>query len=186
MLSAFSQRFQNRFRQGVIPKSLADVDDAVQITRSKNEGPAQLERIFAELVLAVATRFGAFARERVVLAEQVKERRFLQPHSPIGFTLFINKKGKSDSRLLPESAGVIHVSQPNGCEPCSPGFKFLFVLTQLRDVLTAENSTPVAEEHQHCRPVGPERAELDFFPVHIGQNQTRQPAAVGIAHGKTF
>ena len=116
----------------------------------------------------------------------MKQRGFLQSNRAIGFTLFINKKRKSNSRLLPESARIIRVAQPDGCEAGAFVFEPLFVLAQLRDVLTAENSTPVAQEHQHRWPLGPERPKLDFFPINIGQNHTRQPATVGVVHGNTF
>lgn len=134
----------------------------------------------------MASSFGALASKRVVFAKEMQQRCFLQPHSPIGFALFVNQKWKGDSSLFAESTGIVSIAKPNCGEPCSFVFELLYVLAQLRDVLTAENSTPVAKEHQDCRLVGPKRAELDLFAVNIGQNNAGQLAAVGITHGHTF
>ena len=168
MLTAFSERFQNRFRSSVVPESFTDVGHPVHIPGSKNEGSAQLERILAQFVLAMAAGFGALAGEGIVLAQKMKKGRFLQPNCSIGFSLLIDQKWKGDSCFLSESAGIIRVAEPDRRQPGAFVLEFLFVFAQLRDMLTAENSTPVAEEHQHCRPVRPERAELDLLPINIG------------------
>jgi hypothetical protein len=57
----------------VIAKCLADMGETVDIAGAKNEACAELERIFAELVLAMAGRVGTFARDSVIAAQQVKQ-----------------------------------------------------------------------------------------------------------------
>ena len=63
-------------------------------------------------------------------------------------------------------------------------FKLSLVFAQLRDMLAAENSTVVAQKHDHGRLVLPKRTELDFVPIHIGQHDMGKPGAIGRLHAK--
>src|SRR6185312_2140011 len=51
------------------------------------------------------------------------------------------------------------------------------MVAQLRNVLTAEDSTPVAQEDDHCRPVRPERAQLDLIAGRVRQRDGSQVRA---------
>ena len=57
---------------------------------------------------------------------------------------------------------------------------------QLRDVLAAEDSTVMAEEHHHGRLVNPQRAEPDFFAVYIRQRNHGKLAVERSFHGAPF
>jgi len=55
-------------------------------------------------------------------------------------------------------ARVSGITHADNRQPRSLGPEFLFMLAQLRDVLTAEDSTIVPQEDHHRRPVRPQRA----------------------------
>jgi hypothetical protein len=65
------------------------------------------------------------------------------------------------------------VTQPHYGEGGSFAFEFFFVLAQLRDMLTAENSTVVAEKSHHRRPFRPQRTQLYRVAVDIRQRHAR-------------
>jgi hypothetical protein len=86
----------------------------------------------------------------------------------------IDQKGESDSTLFAKNLGVVCVAQANGCQPGAFIAECLFMVAQLRDVLAAEDSSVVAKENDHCRFVGPERAEPDQLSFGVRQNNFRQ------------
>jgi hypothetical protein len=49
-----------------------------------------LQRVFSQFVLAMPTRPGALAGERILLAKQVEERSSFQAQDAIGFALLVN------------------------------------------------------------------------------------------------
>lgn len=55
---------------------------------------------------------------------------------------------------------------------------------QLRDVLTAENSTVVAKEDHRSRVIGPQRPQAESIAVNIRKRNTGQFAAERISHGE--
>jgi hypothetical protein len=159
---------------------------AVHIAGSENESPTQLERIFSQSVLTMSSGLGSLARERVVFANKVKERGFLKAESTISFALLIDQEWKRDSRFFAKRAGVVDIAQANGNQPRAFGLELLLILTQLRDVLAAENSTVVAQKYYHRRPLRPQRAELHRFAINVGQGNAGKLAAERIIHGQTF
>ena len=56
------ERAQNVGNASIVAECFTDMAEAVHIARTENEACAELERIFAKFVLAVAFRVGAFAR----------------------------------------------------------------------------------------------------------------------------
>ncbi len=117
------------------------------VPRSKNKASAQLKRIFAQLVLFVATGLGALAGLHIVATQQMKEVGFLEFQCAIGFSIFVNQQWKSDVGLFAKELGVLEVAQPNGCQGCAFLAKPIFIFAQLRDVLSAEDSTIMPQEH---------------------------------------
>jgi hypothetical protein len=101
----------------------------------------------------------------------------VQSCSSISPALLIDQKWEADSGFLPKKAGVRTVSQPYGSQPRPFLFELVLMFTQLRNVLTAENSTIVAKKDNDGRPAFPQRPESDFAPVSIGQYDIRQRLA---------
>ena len=115
-----------------------------------------MQRIFSQFVLAMSSSLGAFTGKRIVLAKKMEERGFLQAESAIGFALLVNQERKRNSRFFAKSAGIVRVTEADRGEPSAFGFEFWFILAQLRDVLTAEDSTIVSQKHNHGRTIGPQ------------------------------
>jgi hypothetical protein len=53
------------------------------------------------------------------------------------------------------------------------------MFAQLRNVLLAKDSTPMAQKNHNRRTAGPQRSKLDRMPVRIGQSDGRKLAAEG-------
>jgi hypothetical protein len=70
-------------------------------------------------------------------------------------TLPVNQEWESDRTLCPESLGIVQVTESDGGQPSTFVLECLLVITQLRDVLTAEDSAIVAKERNHCRSARP-------------------------------
>lgn len=75
------------------------------------------------------------------------------------------------------------VAQSDGGQVRTLLFKLRLMFAQLRDVLTAEDSTVVAKEDDYCWPLGPQRSELDGLAVHILERDGGKTRADGRGHG---
>ena len=78
------------------------------------------------------------------------------------------------------------IAQANHSKPRAFILEFLLVCAQLRDVLTAENSTVMTQKNQNGGTVRPKGTKLHTFSVDVRQRNARQPAAVCIVHWETF
>jgi len=159
------------------------VHEAVNVAGSEDEAAAELQRIFAQLVLAVAAGFGALAGFEVVFAEEMQKGCLLEFQSPVGFAVAVNQQREFDARIFAKGIRVIPATEADGDQPGAFLFEFLLVVAQLRDMLTAEDSSIVAEEYDDRRAAGPERAQSLWLPVGVGQGDGGQLAAEGCAHG---
>jgi hypothetical protein len=149
------QRSQQLAWQGVVAECLAHMDKAVCVTRTENEAAAELERILAQPMLAHADGLGAFAGAHVVAAQKMEQVGFFQFDRAVRLALVVNEKRESDAGLLAEVAGVTYIAKADGDQLCPALPKLLLEFAQLRDVLTAEDSTIVAQEHHNCGCIGP-------------------------------
>ena len=131
---------------------------AVHISRPKDKTPTKLERIFPQFVLAMASGFGTPSGKHIVLAEEMEERSFLKTQSAIGLPLLVDQKWKGDSGFFTKRASVEGIAQANSGKPRSFVFEFLLIFAQLRDMLAAEDSTPMPKEDHHRRAVSPQRS----------------------------
>ena len=100
--------------------------------------------------------------------------------------MFVNQKRKFDTCLITECARVALITQAHRSQTCSGIFEGIFLLAQLRDMLAAEDSTIMAEEHQDYGRIPPQRTKLYLPVVNIRQNDSREPAAVCGIHGHTI
>jgi len=155
----FTHCRQKRFRVRIIAKGLTQVDKPVHVSRSKNEAGSQLERILSQLVLPVAGGFRPGTGLRVVRAQQMKKICRLQFRRFVRFAVGVDEQRKSDAGLFLERPGILHVAQANGRQFGSGLREFALVLAQLRDMLAAENSAIVPQEHHHGGTRLPQRSE---------------------------
>ena len=160
------------------------MDEAIHVARTKDEAAAKLEWIFAESVLAVSGRLGALARPGVVGAEQVEEIRFAKSGGLVYLAVFVDEQGEYYLGLLAEVAGVIRAAEPDSGKVRSLLPESLFSVAQLRDMLTAEDSTPVAQKNDDRGLVRPERAEPYGLAIDVGQCDGREGS--GERHSSSF
>jgi hypothetical protein len=125
----------------IVSKRLALVHEPVLITGSEDEGCAELERVFAKLLLGKSSSLGTFARGGIVSPEKMEEIGFVEFCRLVRLPLVIHEQRKGDLRILSEDPRVIHVPQAHGCNADSARFEFLLVCAQLRDMLAAKDST---------------------------------------------
>ena len=70
--SVLRDRGQEYVGRRVVGKSLADVNEVVHVSRTKNETASQLERIFPYFVLAMPGSFRSLASQTIYVPEQMK------------------------------------------------------------------------------------------------------------------
>ena len=128
----------------------------------------------------------SFPSETIIFAEQMKQVRFLQAKCSIRLPLLIDQKRKLDSCLLAEGTGIVGIAQSDSSKCCSLVFELLLVLAQLRNVLTAEDSTIVAKKNHDCPMVSPQGTQLYRIAINIRQSHSCKLAAEGIVHQQTF
>lgn len=158
--------------------------EAVDIAGTEDKTAAELEWIFAQLVLFESAGLGALAGRGIVAAQDVQQVGFAQSGGAIGLAIGVNEQRKSDAGLFAEEAGVMGVAESDGGEGGAALAEARFEFAQLRDVLSAEDSTVVSQEDDHRRSCRPERAQLDGVSVGVRQDEWREFAAeAGGSHG---
>lgn len=172
------------FGLGVVAESLAHMDKAIDITGSKHKAAAELEWIFSQPMLAHTNGFGALAGARVIRAEEMQQVGFFEFDSAIGFTLVIDQQGKGDAGLFAKVASVTDIAQADRDKLCAFLLELLLVFAQLRDVLTAEDSTPVSQENNDRGPLRPQPAENHLVAVHVRQPQLCHSSAECFRHAR--
>ena len=151
-----SRQGAKKFCHGnVVPKGLTDVVEEVDLSGSENEGASQLKRVFAHLVLVLTMGFSALTSHGVFRLEQMQDVCRLEFDGGIRFAVSVNQKREVDAGFLSELAGVLLIAKTDGGNANMPQAKFVFVRAQLRDMLTAKNSTIMTQEGNHTRLLRP-------------------------------
>src|SRR4026207_453126 len=120
-------------------------------------------------MLPVTGGLGTLPRPRVVGAKNVKDARRPETHGAIGEPPLVDRERKSDARFVAKNTGIIPVAEADSGERRALLAECWFMFAQLRDVLAAENSPIVPEEHNYRRLPLPERAQPEVAAVHIRQ-----------------
>lgn len=162
------------------------MDETVDIAGTKDEAAAKLERVFTQTMLAHADGLGALACLHVIAAEEVKQVGLFQAEFAIGHTLIVNEQREGDVVFLAEKAGVIDVAQTDGGQAGATLLKFLKVLAQLRDMLTAEDSTIVPQEDDHGGRVSPQGTKLHGFAIDVRQGDRGESCTIALSHGEVL
>jgi hypothetical protein len=123
---------------------LADVGEAIHISRPEYETSAELKRVLPQFVLLMASGTRSLSCLGVVLAKEMKKIRGFQLDRVVGLSSFVNKKRKRDARFLAKLLGVDYIPQTDRRESRAPIAELLLMRAQLRGVLTAEDSPIVA------------------------------------------
>ena len=128
----------------------------VDVPRPEDEAPAELKRVPARAVLAVARRAGPGPGARVVPPEEVQERGSPEARGAVRLSPLVDQEREPEAGLLAEAPRVLAVAEADGGEARATLPESLLVRAQLRDVLPAEDSAVVAEEEDHRRAVRPQ------------------------------
>src|SRR5262245_6479986 len=180
---SLSQRSQNVLRACVVTERFTYVDEQVFITRSKDEAAAELEGILAQLVLFVSGGLRALTSVHVVATQEMEQGSVAQLDGFVGFAFFIDQQRELDAGLFTEEFGVAEVAQADRGKARTFLAEFLFMLTQLRDVFAAEDSTVMAEKDQRSRTLSPKRAEKEWVAVDVRERDCGKPGAEAFSHG---
>jgi hypothetical protein len=146
----------------------------VPVSGTENETASELKRILAQPMLLVTGGARPLACGGVVAAEQMQQIRGFQAGSFIGCAMFIDQKGKIDARFFAEEPGVIRIAESDGGQPRAGCLKFLLSLAQLRDMLTAEDSTVMAKKNNDGGATLPKRTEPPLAPIRVRQSDWRK------------
>ena len=150
------------------------MDEAVHVAGPEDEAAAKLERILPQLMLVVAPAAGTLARGVVFRPQQVQQVGALQSRGMVGAALLVDQEWEGYAGFFTKHARVCRVAKADRRQIDASIAKFLLVCAQLRDMLTAEDSTIMAQE-DHGRGLAlPERAEAHPGAVRIRQYDRRE------------
>ena len=156
--------------------------EAIDIPWPKDEAAAKLKGIQPKFVLTMPGGASAITALEIVAAKYVKHIGDAQVSEFVGLALFIDEQGKVDSRFFSENARIVAVPKADGCEGSTFVEEGLLVFAQLRDVLTAKNSSIVAKKNDDCRLALPQRSQANFLTKSVGKNYVCEPLAESFQH----
>ena len=133
-------------------------------------------------MLLVSRGLCPFACRQIVFTQQVKEGSLTQPNSFIGFTFVIDEQRKLDAGFLAEKFGIAGIAQADDSKTSAFLLELGFKFAQLRDVLSAEDSTVMAKEDHHGRTGLPQRSKARRLAVDIGECDSGQFVTKRFAH----
>lgn len=125
------------------------MDEEVFVSGRKHKAATELHRIFSQAMLLVSGGLSPASGLHVVPTQQVEQGSVAQANSFVGFALVVDQEGELDTSFFAKEFGVARVAQSNGGEMRALLLELFFECAQLRDMLSAEDSTIVAKEHQH-------------------------------------
>jgi len=168
-----SERREQILNPCIVAERSAHMAVTIYVARSEDKAAAQLEGILSQLMLPMATRPRPVAGRLVFAAEHMHQIRVAQTRGAVCLALLVDQQGERNSTVLAKLARVVGVAESYGRQIGSLLAEGLLVCAQLRDVLTAEDSTVVPQENHHGRLALPKRAEADAAAVGIGQDDRR-------------
>lgn len=133
----------------VVAKGLAEVGEAIRVPWRKNKAAAKLKRIRSQFVLVMPGAASAIAALEIVAAKQMQHIGYAQVCDFVGLAPFIDQQGKVDSRFFPENTCIVAVAKADGCKGSAFFAEGLLVFAQLRDMLSAKNSSIVAKKNDN-------------------------------------
>lgn len=143
------------------------MDEEVFIARRKHKAAAELERIFSQAVLFVSRGLGAATGLQIISTQEVEQGSVAQPDHFICKTLVVDQEREVDPGFFTEEPGVTHITQANYGKTGAFLLELFFEFAQLRDVFSAEDSTVVAKEDEHCWSALPQGTEARWIAVGV-------------------
>jgi len=143
------------------------MDEQVFVSGRKHKAAAELQRILPQAMLFVSGGLRATARLHIIPTQQMEQGSVAQTNSFVGLAFVIDQKGKLDAGFLSKEFRIARVTQPDGGKTRAFPLELFFEFAQLRDMLSAEDSTIVAKEDQHGWSALPQRTETRSVTVDI-------------------
>ena len=156
--------------------------EPIDVSGTEYEARAKLERVLPQFMLLVAGGARAISRLEIFALQQMKNVGALQRGGLIGEAFFVDQQGEIDAGILPKHSRIISIAQADGGEARAVFLKLRLVFAQLRDMLTAENSAIMAQEHDHSGTLLPQCAEAQRISVGVRQRDVGQSVAEGPGH----
>jgi hypothetical protein len=128
-------------------------------------------------MLLVSRSLRSFARLQIVFAQKVQQGSVFQSQSFICFAFVIDKKRELDAGFLAEEPGIRGVAQADHSQMSAFTFELGFKFAQLRDVLSAEDSTVMPKEDHHGRSALPQGAKARRLAVGLRKSNSSELAA---------
>jgi hypothetical protein len=107
----------------------------------------------------------------------VEQRSVAQSYSFIGLAFVIDEERKLDAGFLTEKLGIAGVAQSDDSKMSAFLLELGFKFAQLRDVLSAEDSTVMAKEDHYGRSTLPQGAEARWLAIGVRECDSGQLAA---------
>ena len=118
----------------------------------------------------------------IVRAEEVEDVGFPQAHGTVRQSLLVDQKREGDASFFPEQERVGPVAKAHRSQVRALLFEGRLVVAQLSDVLTAEDSTIVAQKHEDGGLLPPKGTQTQLSSVGVGQNDAGERLAEGTGH----
>jgi hypothetical protein len=147
--------------------------EQIAVAGAKNEAAAELKRAESDANLTVAGGAGAGTCSSIVAAQHVEDVGVQQAHLAIGMPLLVNQQGKRDACVFAKQLGVPLVAETNSRESHAAVLEGRLLLAQLRDVLVAEDSAVMPQEHDDSGSLLPQRAEAHKMPAAFREDDVR-------------
>lgn len=128
-------------------------------------------------MLFVSTGLCPLAGLQVVFAQKVEQGSVAQPNSFIGLAFVIDEKRKLDASFLAEESGIAGIAQSDDSQMSAFLLELGFEFAQLRDVLSAENSTVMTKKDHDCRSSLPQGAQPSRLAIGVRERDSSQLAA---------
>ena len=128
-------------------------------------------------MLFVSCGFGPFARLQIVFAQQMEQGSVSQANGFIGFALVVDQQRKLDAGFLAEELGIARIAQADHGQMRAFFLELGFKFAQLRDMLSAEDSTVVAKKDDHGRSSLPQGAKARWIAVGVWERDPGEFAA---------
>lgn len=140
----------------VVAEGLADMRVAIDVAWRKDKTAPELKWIFAQLVLTIASGFRPLARSGIVFTQKVEQGSFVQSGSLVSFAFIVDEQREFDSRIVTKQPGIVGVAETNGDQLRAFLRKFFLMFAQLRNMLSAKDSTVVTKKDHNRRRPGPQ------------------------------
>jgi hypothetical protein len=153
------------------------MDEQIFVPWRKHKAATELKRIFSQPMLLVSGGLGPFARLQVVFAQKMKQGSVTQANSFICFAFVIDEKRELDARFLAEELGIAGIAQANDGQMRAFLLELGFKFAQLRDVLSAKNSTVMPKKDHHGWSGFPQGSEPRRLSIGVRKSYSSQLAA---------